>query len=196
LSAITLDSLYEAYKNASADQKEVAREALILGMYRESWPIIYSRLHGAYPDIVSDAVSKAILNLEKFRGEARFSTWYYKIVMNFCNMALREMTLQPEEISLDALDDGAEPMTDPVHQNDVKLDLTTVLSGVTAEERALLKLRHAGFTYPEISEKLGQSESTLRVRMHRLTARIERGKKVRAARSRLAAGSAKSRFDQ
>jgi RNA polymerase sigma factor (sigma-70 family) len=192
MSATHLDSLYAAYKAASEDQKTIAREALISGMYREAWPITWSRLRGAYPDIVSDSVTKAVLNLEKFRGEARFSTWFYKIVMNFCNMALRSLISRPEEISLEeAAEEGAELMVDPVHETNVTLDLTAVAELLTDEERDLLALRREGYTYPEISAKTGASETALRLRMYRLAKRFAQERRARGRRSALVADFAK-----
>jgi RNA polymerase sigma factor (sigma-70 family) len=192
VSATTLDGLYAEFLAASEDRKAQARETLVMGMYREAWPIIWSKLHGAHPDIVADSVSKAALNLDKFRGEARFSTWFYKIVMSFCNTVLRAKLLKPTEISLEQLaEEGAEPIIEVENADNAKIELTNLLEKLDATDRKLIALKAEGKTYPEIAEALGlKTTDAAHSRWRRLTARIEREKQVQDARFRLVAGSA------
>lgn len=171
MSAESLDRLYEVLLAASGKEKTVARDAVILGMYREAWPIVWSRLGGAYPDLVSDAVTKAAINLDKFRGEARLSTWFFKIVLSFCNSTIRRKLQRPPEIGIDQLiAEGGEPRVEPARGENAKMDFSVLLGTVKPLDRAILSLRNEGHTFLEIASIMGLPRKTVTSRVARLVA--------------------------
>jgi RNA polymerase sigma-70 factor (ECF subfamily) len=65
------------------------------------------RMVGGYElgrDLAQDVFVKAWINLDSFRGQARFSTWLHAITRNACNDYLRARALRPREVDERALD--------------------------------------------------------------------------------------------
>src|SRR5262252_6313404 len=56
-------------------------------------------------DVCQETFLAAFRNLRKFRGEAKFSSWLYRIALNACHSHLRQQTNQHEE-SLDEEDES------------------------------------------------------------------------------------------
>ncbi len=51
-------------------------------------------------ELVQDAFLKAFRNLGQFRGDARFSTWFYRILYNQCMTRLRRRASAPQMLDL------------------------------------------------------------------------------------------------
>jgi RNA polymerase sigma-70 factor, ECF subfamily len=68
-------------------------------------------------ELVQDAFLKAFRNLSQFRGEARFGTWFYRILYNLCLTRLRRRMAVPpmldvnDEALLDSLPAEEESVT-------------------------------------------------------------------------------------
>jgi len=58
---------------------------------------------GEAEELVQDAFVNAYRNLEQFRGDAKFSTWFYRILYNLCMTRVTRRKAKPE-----SLDDGEE----------------------------------------------------------------------------------------
>lgn len=168
-----LDALYEAYKTASTAQREAARDTLIKAMYQNGYAIVSAKLRSVQPYIVSDAVAQAVLYMDKFRGEAKFSSWFYGIVMNFCNRHIRE-NLEKREVSLDAVieESGEEILGATRETNPLKIDLERVLAGLSEQERQLVELKMDGKTDKEIGKIIGLTKDGVHTRWDRLKKRL------------------------
>jgi RNA polymerase sigma factor (sigma-70 family) len=190
--AESLDELYAAYAAASGEDKSKRLAQLVESMRKSAWAITYRVLGQALPDVVNDSVTGAIQTLHTFQGKARFSTWFYSVVQIHCKMALMAKLSRPPEISLEQLaEEGGEPAIEVTSADNAKIDLNNILEELDPEDRRLMALKAEGRTYVEIAEILGlKSWQAANSRWRRLTARIEREKRVQAQRSRLAAGSA------
>ncbi len=51
-------------------------------------------------ELVQDAFLKAFRNLGRFRGEARFGTWFYRILYNLCMTRLRRRSTAPQMLEI------------------------------------------------------------------------------------------------
>src|SRR5215813_14925011 len=56
-------------------------------------------------DVCQETFLAAFRNLRKFRGEAKFSSWLYRIALNACHSRLRKQSAMVEQ-SLDEEDDN------------------------------------------------------------------------------------------
>src|SRR6516225_9177057 len=56
-------------------------------------------------DVCQETFLAAFGNLRKFRGDAKFSSWLYRIALNACHSHLRHQTTQAEQ-SLDEEDES------------------------------------------------------------------------------------------
>ncbi len=88
--------------------------------------------HREAEELVQDAFLRAYRNLGQFRGEARFGTWFYRILYNLCMTRLRRRMSAPQmldvndESVLDVL--PAEDESDGIEERFESSDLLRFLS--------------------------------------------------------------------
>ena len=114
-------------------------------------------------DLTSDTFLAAILALPRFRGESGVRTWLFSIARHKWSEHLRreKRRLSPEEAAALLPEDGG-----PEAALLSKDRLEAVLRLLQNEEpraRETVRLRMEGWSYREIGEKLGISESAARV---------------------------------
>ena len=141
-------------------------------------------------DYAQEAWIRAIRALPTFRGDARFSTWVYRITINLCrdHFASPAARFKQQQASLDAPGlerfdppaDGARP-DEALETEEVARDFELAVRGLETKYKAAFLLRHQeGLPYDEISRVLEISVSNAKVRVHRareliLAALRERG---------------------
>lgn len=130
-------------------------------------------------DVAQEALIRAWRALPKFRGDARLSTWLYRITVNTA-WSQKKKARRHSGPSIDDLHDLAAPegLDHPVFAGEI-LDLRRRLKA--ALDRLPLAQRHVvvlkdvyGWTHAEIAHSLGISETASKVRLHRARARLAR----------------------
>lgn len=122
-------------------------------------------------DAAQETFIKAYVSLKKYRGDASFGTWLYRIAVNHCKDMLRSAYRRRSE-SLDALVDDQKH--EPI---DRSIDLQTaetrdfanrLLNGLTNDHRVILSLREiSGLSYTEIARTLEISLDAVKSRLKR-----------------------------
>lgn len=171
MSASNLDALFKQYREASADQKEAARDRLIRAMLQNGYAIVWHRLKNNYPHIVGDSVAQAARYMDSFRGDAQFSTWFYAIVRNFCNSELRHK-LTRKEISLEQYTEETGEIECPRPVEDAKTDLAWLVGSLEAPDQQFVEMKLAGLSHPEIADKLGITVKAADSRWFRLKEKL------------------------
>jgi len=136
------------------EEKRAALDLLIPLLRRHAFAVCWLKLGEYRPDIVADAVWKAIDKAHTFRGESLFSTWFQAIVTQMCNLSLREKITHPE-ISVDTLE---ETLGDEERQGRAmlaKAELEQAMEVLDDEEKLVVRMRLEGLTHEEIGERLG-----------------------------------------
>ncbi len=128
-------------------------------------------------DVVQDAYLRAYRGLPRFRGDAQFSTWMYRITANCASTYLgRRRRHQHEAIGdhLELLD--PRPEADPAAMADgatLRTRLEDAVAALPPRLRAVVVLRDMyDLTHAEVAEELGISESAAKVRLHRARRRL------------------------
>jgi RNA polymerase sigma-70 factor (ECF subfamily) len=102
-------------------------------------------------ELAQETFLKAYRSLGKFRGEAKFSTWLYRIAYNVFQSDVRA-TKPHEEFDETAHTQPQEPATGAV---DLKHDIDAAMSHLTEKERAAVTLCYtAGLTHEEAADVL------------------------------------------
>ncbi len=161
-----------------------AFEALVEKHQKRVLNIAY-RMTGSYEEaceVVQDAFLAAYRALKKFRGESRFSTWLYRIVVNLSkNRAKqRNIRLRREGISIDDPAEGEEgqlkrdpPAQDPsveeqMEKREVQAKVQGCIDLLDDQYREVLVLRDLQeFSYEEIGDMLKIPEGTVKSRLFR-----------------------------
>lgn len=129
-------------------------------------------LHGdeaAADDLAQETFVLAWRKLDQFRGEARFSTWLYRIAY-LCFLQARRTPSR-----LDALDDqAADQLRAPEHRIDLQLDLERAMHQLSAAEQVvLLHCVQLGLSHDEASYVLMMPLGTVKTHATRGKAKLK-----------------------
>ena len=98
-------------------------------------------------DAVQDAFVKAYRTVGSFRGDAQFSTWLHRIVVNACLDQMRRARTRPTA----PLDEGAAALADPrdpIGRTELGHDVVAALSRINADQRLAIVLVDVDEMFP------------------------------------------------
>jgi RNA polymerase sigma-70 factor (ECF subfamily) len=172
----TEDELVERLRDPSTLRDAFAR---IVSLYGEKlyWQIRKMVLnHDDANDLLQNTFLKAWMNIEYFRGEAKLSTWLYKIAINECITFLNRQRAT-NNVSVDDTDlfllerlKGDEYF-DGDH---AQMKLQEAILLLPEKQRLVFNLKYYGeMKYEEMSETLGTSVGALKASYHHAVKKIE-----------------------
>ena len=131
-------------------------------------------------DAAQESLAKLCVRLKQFRGEAQFSTWLHRLVVNTCRDVSERQRARTHEPLADELQAGAD--SDPVREAgnaELRRELCDSLAGITREQAQVVVLKDAlGYSFEEISAASGMPVGTAKCYAHRgrnrLRERLER----------------------
>ena len=123
-------------------------------------------------DVVQESYLRAYRGLGRFRGDAQFSTWLYRITANCANTHLgKRSRRRTEPLADDVVLLDSDPDRDPAARADASMlreKLEVALDCLPPKLRAVVVLRDIyDMPHEEIAANLGISESAAKVRLHR-----------------------------
>jgi RNA polymerase sigma-70 factor (ECF subfamily) len=159
---------------AARNGEREAFDELVRRTYAETYTLAY-RLTGNEEDardVSQEAYLRAYRAIKRFRGDAQFSTWMYRITANCAATYLGRRSRHRHDV----LDDTA-PLADPRTDNDPQLRadasdlrnrLARALDALPPRLRSVVVLRDVyDLPHESIAAELGISESAAKVRLHR-----------------------------
>lgn len=159
---------------AARDGDQRAFDALVRATYADTYTLAF-RLVGDEEDardVVQDAYLRAYRGLKRFRGDAQFSTWMYRITANCAATHLGKRSRhRHDELTEDAPVADERPDIDPAFRadtSDLRGRLHDALRELPPRLRAVVVLRDVyDLPHEAIAAELGISESAAKVRLHR-----------------------------
>lgn len=123
-------------------------------------------------DIAQAAFLRAWRGLPGFRGQARFSTWLYRIVTNLCYNRLPHIKQELEILHMDGEEDSLPDDSQSVEPGFLSLEnkllLQKALENLPDSYRLLLTLRHLQeMSYEEIAQVTGMPLGTVKTGIFR-----------------------------
>lgn len=129
--------------------------------------------HEAY-DLTQEIFVKMYRSLDRFRGDALFSTWLYRIAINCCKDYLRSRkhAAIPDEHIAERVGNPTTAATQQpdqlLHQTELQDLIRREIDALPQDWRDVVILRELeGLSYAEISEALGKPEGTIKAWLHR-----------------------------
>jgi len=128
-------------------------------------------------EVTQDAFVKAWHALKEFRGEARFSTWLYRIIYNQAMTLLRKKKL-PVQSYNDEATEWLEPAAlctemERLHDREQKKYINEALSVLPGEDANMVSLYYLhDCSIEEISEITGLGQSNVKVKLFRARKRL------------------------
>jgi RNA polymerase sigma-70 factor (ECF subfamily) len=136
-------------------------------------------------DIVQETFTRAYQHLDRFKGEAAFYTWIYRIAYNLCVDQQRRSGQHPEvPIPIDERSDEAplplpdgppdDQPFDRLRDTEIGERLRSAMQELTPDHQAVILLREVeGLSYAEISQVLECPKGTVMSRLHYARRRLQ-----------------------
>jgi RNA polymerase sigma-70 factor (ECF subfamily) len=123
-------------------------------------------------DVVQEAYLRAWKGIGKFRGEAAFSTWLYRITANTASTHIhrrRRQRAEPFAEGFEPVDARAEEQVSQAAESADTLDrISHALDELPPKLRSVVLLKDVyDLSHEEIADELGISVSAAKVRLHR-----------------------------
>lgn len=139
-------------------------------------------------DVSQDAFVSAYRSLGRFRREAKFSTWLYRIVVNACKDVWKRRAHQPktvahvDEPASDGADDGlfivevgdsAAGPSDQLANRELSATLSDAIRVLPEKQRTAFVLHHVhGLQLDEVASVMGCRSGTIKSHIFRATERL------------------------
>ena len=144
-------------------------------LYWQIRKMVYS--HDDANDILQDVFIKAWLNIEKFRGDAKLSTWLYKIAINesitFINRSKAKLNL--------SIDDDDSFLINKLEGDEyfdgdsAQLLLQKAVASLPEKQRLVFQMKYFNeLKYDEMSDILGTSVGALKASYHHAVKKVEK----------------------
>jgi len=126
-------------------------------------------------DVCQETFLRAFRALHGFRGQAKFSSWLYRIALNLCRDWMRRerrapVVQPPEDVDLFELAAAREPsetIEDLVARQDLSRAVERAMAALPEEQRTAIVLKeYHGLTFQEIADLIGCPLSTVKTRLY------------------------------
>ena len=154
--------------------------------YRIAWSIVRDREEAK--DCSQDAFIRLHEAAGSFAGQSKFSTWFYRVLVNCCLdrqrrrrgwrrlVGWRDRRDDPDEP--DPVEQAAAPFSDPADTLDAEQRMSRVwalVNELSPQQRAAVTLSvREGLATRDIAAVLSVSEATVRVHLHRALSTLRR----------------------
>jgi RNA polymerase sigma-70 factor (ECF subfamily) len=126
-------------------------------------------------DVVQETFLRAFRGIANFRGQAKFSSWIYRIALNLCRDWIRRerrapVSQPPEGVDLADLASERGPVEsieDLVARNDMSRTVARAMKQLPEEQRTAIILKeYHGMTFQEIADLQNCPLSTVKTRLY------------------------------
>lgn len=126
-------------------------------------------------DVCQETFLRAFRALSGFRGQAKFSSWLYRIALNLCRDWIRRErrapVVQPPDdtdlADLAAAQGPTESIEDLVARHDLSRAVSRAMALLPEEQRTAIILKeYHGLTFQEIADLVGCPLSTVKTRLY------------------------------
>jgi RNA polymerase sigma-70 factor, ECF subfamily len=126
-------------------------------------------------DVCQETFLRAFRALPGFRGQAKFSSWLYRIALNLCRDWIRrerraKVVQAPETLDIVEMAAALEPsetVEDPVTRKDLARAVERAMASLPEEQRTAIVLKeYHGLTFQEIADLVGCPLSTVKTRLY------------------------------
>jgi RNA polymerase sigma-70 factor (ECF subfamily) len=134
--------------------------------------ILYETDKEARNDLFQEIVLQLWKSFPTFRGEAKITTWMYRIALNTAISGLRKLgrKIKTEELSeyhFNISDNDHDPREENLQK------LQWAIRQLSEIERAMIMMALDEVPYEEIAETIGITQNNVRVRMNRIREKLK-----------------------
>ena len=156
----------------------IAEEKKFISLINEHQGLIHKVciMYENDPDVRNDLFQEIVYQLWKslssFRGEAKITTWMYRIALNTAISGFRKHTRNVKTEDLKELHLNISDSWGDDREEDVQR-LQWAIRQLSEIERALIMMALEEVPYEEIAETIGITQNNVRVRMNRIREKLK-----------------------
>jgi RNA polymerase sigma-70 factor (ECF subfamily) len=109
-----------------------------------------------------------------FRGDAKFSTWMYRIALNTAISGLRRQKNNMVFVEPEKLPSEISDVSDAAEKEEQLSQMYTAIRELSELERAIVMLYLDDKSYDEMEDILGVNQNNLRVKMNRIKEKLRK----------------------
>jgi len=129
------------------------------------------------PEVRNDLFQEIVLQLWKsfssFRGEAKITTWMYRIALNTAISGFRKQTRNVKTEDLKELHMNISDAWADDREEDIQR-LHSAIRQLSEIERAMIMMALEEVPYDDIAETIGITQNNVRVRMNRIREKLKK----------------------
>lgn len=119
-------------------------------------------------DAAQESLAKLCVRLPQFRGDAQFSTWLHRLVVNTCRDHAKRRATRRHEPLADDLEAAADDPVAAAGNAELRRELCDSLAGISPQQAQVIVLKDAlGYSFEEIAEAAGMPVGTAKCHAHR-----------------------------
>lgn len=165
-----MDDLVARARRGERDAFDDLVRATYVGTYTLAYRLVGNEEDAR--DVVQEAYLRAYKGLKRFRGDAQFTTWLYRITANCASTHLSKRSKHRHDELSDDLEvadtSGRGAPEEHADRGDTRARLREALADLPPRLRAVVVLRDIyDLPHEAIAAELGISESAAKVRLHR-----------------------------
>lgn len=122
-------------------------------------------------DLFQEITLQAWKAYGSFRGDARFSTWLYRVALNTAITFFRKEKRRPGLQLTDSLPEQADDTHDPVEEQ--LRAMYAAIGELSRIDKALIMLYLEDYSYNEIGEMMGITANNVAVKMNRIKTKLK-----------------------
>lgn len=135
-------------------------------------------MYESNPELRNDLFQEIVLQLWKsfnsFRGEAKITTWMYRIAINTAISGYRKQTRNVKTEDLDELHYNISEHTGTEVGEENAQKLQWAIRQLSEIERAMVMMALEEIPYEEIADTIGITQNNVRVRMNRIREKLRK----------------------
>lgn len=135
--------------------------------------IMYENDQDARNDLFQEIVLQLWRSFPSFRGEAKITTWMYRIALNTAISGFRKQTRHVKTEDLQEVHLNISDYSGDEREEDFQR-LQWAIKQLTEIERAMIMMALEEVPYEEIAETIGITQNNVRVRMNRIREKLRK----------------------
>ncbi len=132
---------------------------------------LYMDRHADRDDLFQEITLQAWKAYANFRGDAKFSTWLYRVALNTAITFFRKEKRAPSIFTTDILPDQNEDAYDPIEEQ-VKA-MYAAIGNLSKIDKAIVMLYLEDYSYIEIGDMMGITANNVAVKMNRIKIKLK-----------------------
>ncbi len=132
---------------------------------------LYMDRHAEREDLFQEITLQAWKAYSSFRGDAKFSTWLYRVALNTAITFFRKEKRKPDIYSTDIIPESTDDTYDPIEEQ-VKA-MYAAIGELSKIDKAIVMLYLEDYSYNEIGEMMGITANNVAVKMNRIKTKLK-----------------------